>query len=146
MCIFLKCLLVFIFLVRKFIFEIWGYILIIQFIYKKFLVDEYSTILILGPFLGFEVLFSAFWPPKVYSMENFRSMDISHEYTDFGTQIPFWGSGGLFSPFRPLKLYIFYKFSWSIQNFRSIDGSHDLYHFWPLISQPAADSKIFWAN
>jgi hypothetical protein len=26
-------------------------------------------------------------------------MDISHEHTDFGPQIPFLGSGSLFSPF-----------------------------------------------
>jgi hypothetical protein len=37
-------------------------------------------------------------------------MDISHDHTDFGPQIPFMGSKGLFSPFRPLKVYIFFFF------------------------------------
>jgi hypothetical protein len=35
-------------------------------------------------------------------------MNISHDYTDFGPQIPFLGSEGLFSPLRPLKAYIFF--------------------------------------
>jgi hypothetical protein len=34
-------------------------------------------------------------------------MDISHDHIDFGPQIPFLGSGGLFSPFWPPKVYFF---------------------------------------
>jgi hypothetical protein len=40
-------------------------------------------------------------------------------YIDFGVQIPFLGSEGLFAPFLPFSWSIF---SWSIQNFRSTDG------------------------
>jgi hypothetical protein len=34
-------------------------------------------------------------------------MDMSHDHTDFGAQIPFMDPGGLFLPFRPPKVYFF---------------------------------------
>jgi hypothetical protein len=75
-----------------------------------------TTILILGPkfrFWALEANFCLFDPQKYTfscSMLNSRSMDISHDDTDFGPQIPFLGSEGSFSPFRPLKVYIFFIF------------------------------------
>jgi hypothetical protein len=33
-------------------------------------------------------------------------MDISHDHTDFGPQIPFLGSEDLFSPFFNLQKYV----------------------------------------
>jgi hypothetical protein len=75
--------------------------------------------------LGFKGLFD----PQRYifscSMPNSRSIDISHDYTDFGGHSPFLDSEVLFPVFDPQK----YVFSSSIQNFRSIHGSHDLFHF-----------------
>jgi hypothetical protein len=81
---FLKCLLVFIYLVRKLIFDILG---------PKFRFLPY------------------FWPQKYifsYSMQNSRSMDMSHDLIDYGPQIPSLGSQGLFSPFRPPKVFFYY--------------------------------------
>jgi hypothetical protein len=103
---FLKCLLVFIFLVQKLIFEIWGYTLIIQFIYEKFLIDEYSTILILEPSLEPTYRWtSSFWPLKEYLILINRYITL---YSDFGAQIQCFGSEGLFSPFSPLTVCIFF--------------------------------------
>jgi hypothetical protein len=56
-------------------------------------------------------------------------MDMSHDHTDFGAQIPFLGSEGLFSPYDPQK----YIFSCSMLNSRSVDMSHDHIDFGPLI-------------
>jgi hypothetical protein len=56
-------------------------------------------------------IFAFLTPKSIFfscSMLNPRSMDISHEHTDFGPQIPFLGSEGSFSPFQPLKVYIFF--------------------------------------
>jgi hypothetical protein len=44
-----------------------------------------------------------FWALGAY----FSVLDISHDHIDFGPQIPFLGSGGLFSPFWPPKVYFF---------------------------------------
>jgi uncharacterized protein YggT (Ycf19 family) len=97
-------------------------------------------ILIFGPKFSIWVLkayFCSFDPQKYiisWSMLNSRSMDISHDHTDFGPQIPFLGSGGLFSPFWPLKVYIFFifiKFSidWWPMSHDMTYFSHDLFHF-----------------
>jgi hypothetical protein len=51
-------------------------------------------------FLTFQLYFFCF-------MWNYRSMDISHDHTDFGPQIPFLGSRGQFLPFWPPKVYFF---------------------------------------
>jgi hypothetical protein len=87
-------------------------------------------------------------------------MDISHDHTDFGPQIPFWALKAYFRLFNHQK-YVFscsmlnsrsmdishdhtfgayfclfdpwkYIFSSSLCNYRSTDGSNDLYHFWTL--------------
>jgi hypothetical protein len=70
--------------------------------------------LILSPkfrFWALKAYFSFFDPWKyIYSssIKKFRSMDISHDHTDFEPQIPFLGSEGLFLPFWPTKLYNFF--------------------------------------
>jgi hypothetical protein len=35
-------------------------------------------------------------------------MDVSHDHTDLGPKFRFWALGGPFSPFWPLKVYIFF--------------------------------------
>jgi putative effector of murein hydrolase LrgA (UPF0299 family) len=40
-------------------------------------------------------------------MKNSRLMDVSHDHTDLGPQIPFLGSEGSFSPLRLLKVCVF---------------------------------------
>jgi hypothetical protein len=54
-------------------------------------------------------------------------MDMSHDHTDFGLQIPFLGSGAYFCIFDPQK----YIFTHSIYNSRSMDMSHDHTDFGP---------------
>jgi hypothetical protein len=61
---------------------------------------------------------------------NFRSMDISHDHADFGTQIPFMGSDGLFLPLRSLKVYIFFIY------IKFLIDLLDQFHFWALSAQP----------
>jgi hypothetical protein len=114
----LKCLLVFIFLVQKFIFEIWGYILIIQSIYGKVPfgqsapAHDHTDFGALNPCLCPGGLFSHFLTPKsIFFLASYKTSDryhLSHNNTDFGAQIPFLGSEGLFSPFWLLKAYIFF--------------------------------------
>jgi hypothetical protein len=83
-------------------------------IYIKFLIDGYitrpywfwkpnSVFGLWAPILAFST-HKSMYSSSIY---NFRSMDISHDHTDFWPQIPFLGSDSLFFPFRLLKVHIF---------------------------------------
>jgi hypothetical protein len=63
-------------------------------------------------------------------------MDILHDHT--GPQMPFLHFWSLFDPQK-------YIFSSSINNFRSTEGSHNLFHFEPPSAQlkDPADSQFF---
>jgi hypothetical protein len=70
-------------------------------------------------------------------------MNMSHDHIDFGPQIPFLGSGGLFLSFWPPQVHIY-----SIYTKFPIDW----WVTWPIsflslpLPRDLADSKIFWAK
>jgi hypothetical protein len=116
MCIFLKCLFVFIFLVRKSIFEIWGYIFLLD-ISDRW-IFSYTNISTYASCLGSLGLFSPFWPLKEYLILIHIKFQINRYITQqpyrFWTSNPVIGSESFFSPFSSLKacsFVIYIKFS-----------------------------------
>jgi hypothetical protein len=52
-------------------------------------------------------------------------MDPSHDHTDLGPQVPFLSSEGLFSPFRPLNVFIFFIYIKFLIDGKSYDHHTD---------------------
>jgi hypothetical protein len=72
-------------------------------------------------------------------------MDISHDHTDFGPQIPFLGSGGLFLPFlTPKSIHFLHLYKISDR----LMGHMTYFIFEPSSAQPRdpAEFKLFWAK
>jgi hypothetical protein len=91
------------------------------------------------PFLGSEGYFR-FLPLQVYfscSIYNFRSINISHDHTDFGVQIPLLGFEGFYSPFWPLKLFFFFIYTKFLM---------DWWVTWPtkFLNPPVPSLEISW--